>query len=290
MFGYITPLKPELKIKEFETYKAYYCGLCQGIRHHFGHLPRIFLSYDVLFLCLFCDGLKEKQKETYVRARCVVHPLKKRIHALSPDLFQFGAEVNVILSYYKCIDDLKDHPSFKNRFKFIYAKLSAGKKHPAPLGQKISASFLRQTELEGQRAPLDAFSEPFSEMLYACLLHYNTWPSETEKILKVFAYNLGKWIYLLDAWDDLEENIRQKEFNPFLLGQENPQAHLIKSKEKERITFLLSYAHSQMIHAYELLSFHKHKSLLDNIIYQGLAQKQMQILNKSEDKNSERPL
>ncbi|MDI9494271.1 MAG: DUF5685 family protein, partial [Bacillota bacterium] len=31
MLGYVVPDKPELKIREFELYSGYYCGLCKSV-------------------------------------------------------------------------------------------------------------------------------------------------------------------------------------------------------------------------------------------------------------------
>lgn len=285
MFGYVTPYKPELKIKDFETYKAYYCGLCMGIQHSLGTLPRIFLSYDVLFLCLLVDALSEENFTHFQKGRCFVHPLQPRIHAISPKLFEYGARVNTLLAYYKCLDDKMDEHSVSSFFKFHYAKFCSRSILNTHLSQSIQKDSSAQFEIEKQMPSLDAASEPFSRMLFSCLRDYQNWSEDILRILEIFSYNLGKWVYTLDAWDDLAENQKKKEYNPFLT-EETISLSLweIKEKNKERVNFVLDYTQDQLIKAFSLLPLKRHQAILENIIYVGMYQKKSEILHK-EDSN-----
>lgn len=62
MFGYILPDKPELKIKEYELYRAYYCGVCRAIKRRHGNIPRLTLTYDITFLALFYRLLSKNSR------------------------------------------------------------------------------------------------------------------------------------------------------------------------------------------------------------------------------------
>ena len=63
MFGYITICKPELKIKDFERYKAFYCGLCQELKEKYGMGGQMTLTYDMTFLVVLLSSLYEFQTE-----------------------------------------------------------------------------------------------------------------------------------------------------------------------------------------------------------------------------------
>lgn len=289
MFGYITPLKPELKIKDYEEYKAHYCGLCFGIKKNLGQTPRIFLSYDILFLCLFLDALSIENKTTFSKKRCIIHPFKKRIVANSDKLFQYGAVLNTSLAYYKCLDDLNDDRNkIKAFLKSRYANISykKSKNFSNNIDSKIEKMFISQIELEKDNACLDKLSEPFSEMLYQCVLNFGNYDNNTTRILKVFTYNLGKWVYILDAWDDIKKDLKNQSFNPFI--KKSDKIDLYESiiiNEKERVLFNLDYALSEIIKSFELLKLYKHKAILENIIYSGLFYRQKMVFNKEEIKN-----
>ena len=81
MFGYVTPFKMELKIKDYEKFKAYYCGLCHEIKSNFGDLPRMSLNYDMTFIAVLFDALSS-DKTIYEPFKCALHPTKKKIKAV----------------------------------------------------------------------------------------------------------------------------------------------------------------------------------------------------------------
>ena len=111
MFGYITVDKPEMKVKDFYRYKAYYCGLCKSLQENYGLKGRVTLSYDVTFLVLVLTSLYEP-KEEKSESRCPVHPIKK-IPILQNEISRYGADMNLLLTYYHFEDDWKDEKSLK---------------------------------------------------------------------------------------------------------------------------------------------------------------------------------
>ena len=94
LFGYVTPLKPELKIREYESFKSYYCGICMHIKDNFGNIPRMSLNYDMTFLGLLLDGLHKEERELKIQ-RCIAHPLKKKPMIINNKALAYAAAMNV---------------------------------------------------------------------------------------------------------------------------------------------------------------------------------------------------
>ncbi len=121
MFGYVTPYKMELKIKDYEMFKAYYCGLCISIKNNFSNLCRMTLNYDMTFLGILLDSL-EYSKHKYVVTKCIAHPMKKRPKVIDNRALDYAAFCNVSLVYYKLLDDYNDDNSLSKKFISMYIK------------------------------------------------------------------------------------------------------------------------------------------------------------------------
>ena len=134
MFGYVTVNKPEIKFKDFDMYRSFYCGLCRELRERYGIPGQISLTYDMTFVVLLLSGLYEPptQKGT---SRCAVHPLKPQ-PVRRNEITTYCADMNVILSYYKCMDDWQDE---RKPLRYAYARLlnAGGKKRMAGYPEKI---------------------------------------------------------------------------------------------------------------------------------------------------------
>ena len=118
MFGYVTPLKPELKIREYEMFKSYYCGVCTHIKEYFGNIPRLTLNYDMAFLGVLLDALHNESPSINFK-RCIAHPLNKKPMILNNKALEYAAAMNVSLVYYKFIDDVNDDKDIKSKMKIL---------------------------------------------------------------------------------------------------------------------------------------------------------------------------
>lgn len=117
MFGYVRIYKPELKIKDYEIYKAAYCSVCRALGRHYGVIARGLLSYDATFLYLYRAAISEAADCKYEKGVCPFNPLKKCGYICGQDkAFEFVASVTVILSYFKLIDSINDSGFFKRFF------------------------------------------------------------------------------------------------------------------------------------------------------------------------------
>ena len=286
MFGYIKPYKPELKIKDYETYKSIYCGLCKELGKSFGIKSRLLLNYDCTFLLLLVLSLRDSDI-CFSAEHCTCNPLKKcNFCASEKDEFKLSAALCVLMSYYKLIDNDADS-GFLGKFLWKALKLffkSAYKKAKNCYPQFdniIKAGMDKQSQIEKQRVNnIDECAEPTAWMLSQVFKLLARTSSE-EIVLDRFGYFLGRWVYLIDAIDDLEKDKKEKNFNPFI----NPET---ENSKQGNIYFnsILNQTIAQLISAYNLLDINRFKDIIDNIIICGLAQIQKNIIFKEKEVNN----
>ena len=114
MFGYVTPLKAELKVKDFTRFRSYYCGLCLHIKKNAGNIPRMVLNYDMTFLGVLLDSLSIKEPDFELK-RCIVHPKDKKPVVMNNSALQYSAAMNLSLYYHKIKDDIEDDNDIKSK-------------------------------------------------------------------------------------------------------------------------------------------------------------------------------
>jgi len=283
MFGYIVPEKPELKIREYEVFKAYYCGVCKSIGRRYGQLPRFTLNYDSTFLALLLSSVSNSKTEIK-RERCIAHPLKKRNVLKSTGILDYAADMNIVLAYYNLMDNWKDEKSIIG-YSGALALKKAFKKINRRHGNKcriIRENLDRLNKLEKDRCnSIDEASEPFSKLMEEIMAYEACCEDESrEKILRWIGYNIGKWIYVLDAYDDLEKDVKNKTYNPLICQYEYKGGDIKDFKESilSNAEFILTYCLDQIAKSYELLGNNKNKGLIENILYQGMLKKTDQVL------------
>lgn len=261
MFGYIIVNKPELKVKELDEYMAYYCGLCRALKEKYGIKGQISLSYDLTFLAVFLTGLYEKQTRD-LPCKCIFHPIEKR-HRKENVLLEYAADMNVLLTYFKCRDDWKDE---KRADKAVYAATlnkayeKLKKKYPDKLS-KLEKQF--DTLFKAEQANLediDFLSGCFGKILSEVFLYAeDEWAESVRKI----GFMLGKFVYILDAYDDIEKDKKKKNFNPFIKKAQNPGFD-------EWIRDILTLTASACAAEFEKLPIIENVEILRNILYSGI--------------------
>lgn len=288
MFGYIIPDKPELKIKEFELFRAYYCGICKAIASRYGHIPRFALSYDLTFLAIFLSSIDTDDIRLDL-SRCITKPFKKIPLVKRDKAIDYAAGMNIILAYHNIKDDIYDR-SYRAYpiLPLLYPAYRKAKKAYQEQDLFIRTQLDELRELERENCPLiDQAAKPFSNLLASLVTEAASAHGEENKVLRDFGYNVGKWLYTIDALDDLLEDIKGKNYNPILaqfLPDLRPKTGKIdKEKRKEiqeYLSFVLNYTLKQVCLSYEALDIKRNKSILDNIIYGGMYNKTKQILKK----------
>ncbi len=285
MFGYLRIDKDELKVKDYRFYKSVYCGLCRSMGKNYGTAARLMLSYDCTVLAVLLMSVTS-EKCAVVRKRCPVNPLKKcEFCDCMSDAIKFAGAVSVILGYNRLQDTIIDSKMLKKippmilkiLLKRNYRKAAAAYPEIAHMTEQL---IKMQTEAESKKAGIDASAEPTAKFMSKlcsmfCPQNYNSHAAET------FGYYIGRWIYLIDAADDLEEDIKKGTFNPFKEKYNGDTAETMKYCNE---VLNMTAAHITM--SYDLLDTGLYKSILDNIVYDGIAKQQQYCLfDKYNEKN-----
>lgn len=298
MLGYVKPDKPELKIKEFELYSGYYCGICKSIGQRYGQLPRMALNYDSVFLAILLASIHAGNEQISAE-RCIVHPIKKRTIVRNSPEIDYAADILLLLAYYKLKDDYEDDKSMKAAVGTVLMKGTFQKLLAAipDKSEYVKKQLAELSNLEKEKCPsIDRSAEPFAKLMEevfdAPRLHNTEFSEEHHKILRRIGYHIGKWIYLIDAYDDIEENVKQKTFNPLILQfrylEKDEAINSFKDRIKERVETNLILYLADIANSCSKLKFEKNQGLIENILYLGLMRKTEEILQKKgTEKNAE---
>ncbi|MDD5934199.1 MAG: DUF5685 family protein [Clostridiales bacterium] len=275
MFGYVNINKQELKVKEYYKYKAYYCGLCHQLKKNYGRFGQMTLTYDMTFLIILLTSLYESNV-TQDTKRCLVHPTSKH-WILTNEISDYAADMNIALTYHKLMDDWQDDRSVislsgANILKHRYQRVE--KTYPRQC-EVIKSSLIKLNELEKKKEQVvDIISRPFGELMGELFVYKEDVWKDT---LRSFGFYLGKFIYLLDAYDDLEKDLKNQSYNPFIemLKQDG-----FEEKVKEILTSMMA----ECTREFEKLPLIWDVELLRNILYAGVWKKYDEKQNKQEEK------
>ncbi len=272
MFGYVIVNKPELRVREYDTYHAYYCGLCHTLKRKFGPLGSLTLSFDMTFLGLLLTSLNEAETKESSH-RCVVHPLSKHPRREN-EYLDYAADMNLLLSYYNLLDNWQDDHDLKSyalakTFRHSVKKIQ--KKYPRQSrAVDLYLSHLSQCEKEGNPS-LDYAAGLTGEMFAEIFIHQEDLWSPT---LRRMGFFLGKFIYLMDAWEDRREDQKKQSYNPWnLSGDISP----------ERAFQILTMMMSECALAFEQLPILEDVEILRNILYSGVWTRFEQLKEKHDN-------
>ena len=265
MFGYVKVTKDELKVREYNVYKSYYCGLCKTLKSEYGYFSRFGLNYDSVFLALLLSSVIQDEYDCD-SSRCIAHPTEKRPIMKTNKCLSYSAAAMVILALLKLEDDIRDEHSVKSAltyFVLLGAKRKVKKRYGA-LFDKCRQQINKLSELEKNKTSnIDELSDVFAHLLEILFVPDFIEDETTARILAHMGYMLGRFIYIIDAYEDMEKDKKKKSFNPFLLSGKEP--------DKDELSDLLTFNLSSMANSYELLDLKINKPILNNIIYLGLS-------------------
>ena len=279
MFGYVKPYTPYLYIKDVTLYKAFYCGLCKAIGKSCGQTARFTLTYDLAFFSALIHNLAGEDVKINSE-RCVAHVIKKRPVAKYDRLNEFSAYLNCVLAYYKLYDDIVDDGNGKLKLRlFAKAKRRADKKYPE-MSKIVSKRCGELRELEKANSDrLDMVCEPSARMI-AELSALALGDKATENTDKLFYY-LGKWIYLVDALDDYDKDVKKGNYNVLYLFYEKvPTVKELMKTRGEDINFTFSEIFAGLKQSLSSCKFYFNHDLIDNVILRGLPAVTLKILKK----------
>lgn len=272
MFGYIKPFKPQMRICEYDTYKAVYCGLCKQLGGSYGLAARFTLSYDFAFLSILSMALEE-DSPSFCKERCFANPFKKKVCCRLNQSSQFSACTAMVMLYHKVEDNYRDS-GIGGKLLMLLAKpfaASARKKallqYPV-LDEMIGGMMKRQFALEQAGCTsIDEAAEPTAACLGQVFALLGKEDAQ-RRVLQRMGYLLGRWVYLMDAVDDLEGDLKSGSYNVFVIaGTAQPDS---PEDLRTQTAATLNQTAAEIAKTYELLNLYRYQPILDNIIYLGL--------------------
>lgn len=287
MFGYVRPYKPELLVREYDQYKAVYCQLCRVLGEEYGFTARFALSYDCAFYAMLALSVgKERIEER--RGRCVCNPMKRCTYLPSPgEAYKKAAALCVLLTYHKLRDDCEDEGFFRSLGSRLLLPLAAPKAKKAAgrypeMAEVVEKTMESQREAEGEGAGIDRCAEPTADLLRELFGELAGCDSRQRPALESFGYYLGRWVYLMDAADDLGDDMREGSFNPFIkrLGLEGKKELSPEERKAadEACNEALNATAAQLVLAANLVELGPFGPIIGNIAQKGLGEVQREIL------------
>ncbi|MEE1086618.1 MAG: DUF5685 family protein [Schaedlerella sp.] len=271
MFGYVTICEPEIRMKDWRRYRAYYCGLCQSLKERYGSLGQLTLTYDMTFLIILLNSLYEKEMKRSAH-RCKTHPIQKR-DMLQNEFTDYAADMNLILAYYHLKDDWQDEKKISSLAVGSAIRRKAEKaikKYPRQstvIRRELKA--LSKLEAENEQnidLPAGCFGRLMEEIL---VYEKDIW----EDTLRRIGFFLGKFIYIMDACDDLENDLKTGSYNPL---KEYSKREDYNDKCHEMLCMMIAESTA----AFEKLPCLEDVEILRNILYAGVWTKYNQMREK----------
>ncbi|MDO4478949.1 MAG: DUF5685 family protein [Lachnospiraceae bacterium] len=278
MFGYIVANQEELKLKDIKRYRSFYCGLCRVLKKKFGMKGQLTLSYDMTFLVMLLTALYEVPAQ-FEKRHCVMHPVEKHEMRFN-EISEYAADMEILLAYYKGRDDWMDEKSLKGRALEKALTKQARLVHEKwPRQSAAIADYIRRldkAEKSGE-SDLDKVAG-YTGMMMGELFCYreDEWASE----MKRMGFFMGKFIYLMDAYEDLEKDRKKHNYNPWESYSDRPDFDALV---ENTLTMMLADA----ARAFEILPIVQDVDILRNILYSGVWTRYGMIKQKREQKGGQ---
>ena len=275
MFGYVIPDKGKLTDSQWSGYRSAYCGLCATLAQSHGFLAQFLLNYDFTLLALLLRG-GQKECNTYCR-HCIAHPIRGRMACESDSGLEAAADCSVLLVYWKLQDQLADEKGLQRLaargLLLLYRRVFRRARNNAPELDRAIGTLLGQlSKLEQENCPsLDRTADCFARIMTAMVPVH--WSESRRRELEQLLYHLGRWIYLVDALDDLEEDLKQGNYNPLacrfdLSVQSDPQ---VVAEAKEQVARTMAHSENLTIAAFHLGDYGSDSPIIENILCAGLS-------------------
>lgn len=269
MFGYVRPVMDKLDQEDAMRFQSAYCGLCYELGVRYGVLARLILNYDFTFLAI----LLLDEEGACAGFRCPAKRFCKKERLVSSKALEIAADESVVLFYWKLQDEIADSGPFRGlRYRALRLLATPGyrkaEKRCFPFAQQVreNLALLRQMEAD-KVASIDRTADAFAKLLASAV-----WFIEEERRKQIYQqmlYHLGRWIYLIDALDDLPEDAQKNRYNPLIYryGAENG---VLDEDSRQRLVATLDHSVNLISSAFALEEWGQWLGVLENIIYYGL--------------------
>lgn len=279
MFGYLDIDKNKLEDGQRGLWQTFMCGLCFSTKKLYGNLPRTFISNDVNFFNVLFHSVTQTDVEVEQK-RCFSHPLKKRPILQLTDLTDKLATANVLLTYWNVYDDTIDGGSAtkKTALKLLKRAYRQAQRDFPQLDEMLATRYQQLRELEQSNGTsIDRVAHSFAKLSQDfCVLVLE---NDASEYLQTLCYNVGKWIYLVDALDDAEKDIKRHNYNPFVASYGATSAQDLAEKYDE-LQFEMFAVLNRIAQSYNDLNLSKYTCILNNVLFDSIRNKTKEILQK----------
>ncbi len=269
MFGYVRPSLGRLSQEDTARFSAMYCGLCRALGRRCGKAASLILNYDFTFLAVL---LAEGEAEDSLHGRCIVHPLQGRDYFPGNDALDLAADCSVILAWWQLKDAIADSGGLAAKYRSAALLLKPAYERARRSRPDFDRSTRRQLEelsrLEAERCPsMDQAADTFALLLQSAAGEVED--SVKRRVLEQMLYHLGRWIYLVDAADDLAEDFSSGSYNPLIYRYGLTEGKLTK-EARESLVLSLDHSIRLMGAACELWDFGVWTPVIQATVYEGL--------------------
>lgn len=280
MFGYVRPSRERLSPEEKDRFSAVYCGLCHTLQKRYGLAARMVLNYDLTFLAILLDdGSGRGQMCT---KRCIAHPVKERPCLEASAALDTAADYSVILTWWQLRDGVADHGFFgglKYRVAswFLRGAYRKAKERQPDFDAGTREHLAELSRLESERCcSVDQSADTFAGLLAGAADAMKD--PVRRRVLEQIFYHLGRWIYLVDAADDLKKDMRSGSYNPLPLRYETENGELTEKSRRE-LAGTMDRSVERMAAAFELVDFGQWTEIIKSVVYEGLYAVGSAVLN-----------
>lgn len=281
MFGYVRYDMPNLYIKDLMLYKALYCGLCKGIGKSCGQAARVGLTYDVTFLSALLHNIAGVDIKVEMQ-NCFEHAVKKRPIAVTDPLTEELGALNTVLLYFKLTDDILDGNKGRGRRLWFKKGFKKAKKEYPALVSIVEKYMTEQASAEKQGGSPDVAADPSASMMRSLSDHFLQ-EKATDATGDLF-YCLGKWVYLIDALDDYDKDVKKGNFNPFINEYGSGSRACLMEEHGEEVRFLFDTLFFSLRESLAGVHFHFNRDLTDNVLLFGLPAETARVMRGEKGK------
>ena len=284
MFGYVLPERAHLYMKDFDLYRAFYCGICKSMQWQFGNASRFTINYDITFLSILLHNFLNVDV-SMEQLKCITKPFTKRQSVKRNDLTDLLASFNVILSYNSLKDKVLDDKSKKAKAAMGFLKKAYKKACKNLPGAKeiITERYNALRELEKQNCnSVDKIAHEFAQMMSESVdliistfikaknLEESVIKGENKQSLLRLVYNVGKWIYMIDALDDYDKDVKTKSYNPFVLSYITCDKKTLMESFGGEMVFTFTTCLNTIANSFKEVKFNFNTDFIKNVILNGM--------------------
>ncbi len=283
MLGYVKAFKPEMKVKDYELYRGIYCSLCRALGRNYSPIAQLFLSYDFAFAAVLRLAAEENGC-SFVKKKCPYNPAKKCMICQSRETLDFCSHAIIITVFYKILDNMHDG-GFKSKliayllYPVIFLMHRKAKRLAPDIDKIIGESMKIQSDTEKKQGVcIDEAAHPSADALGK--IFSLGFDGERKNSLYYLGYMVGRYVYILDAADDLEADLKNGSFNPFSAEYIEIKTEKIRTEFVQRVTAMLNLTQSNALEALDMLEKKRFEDILENIVLDGLDFSAERVLKK----------